>query len=178
MRRHRSNQRPSRTAVAIADTLEARRLLSGNALPLNTLPFAYAGPVFRFSPGPREVATSPSGKAARVSAPTAAPAPANLSASAPPVVAAQTEAERPSITGVYPGNGASNIPPDAFVAADLLFPVAGAVTDPTTLNSNNVRLVRTRDSALIPSVPKTDGAAGVIVLKPADLLDPNTTYRF
>ena len=160
-------------------------MLSGGApLPLSALPYLYIGPVFQFSreTHPRvaqTAATVGKGKASHsAQVATAAAGPAQLSVSVPPVVAAQTEADRPSITGSYPANGASNIAPDAFIAADLFFPVAGAVIDPSTLNSNNVRLIRTRDSAIIAGVPKTDGAAGVIVIKPADLLDPNTTYRF
>src|SRR5438552_8414196 len=188
MRRHRSKQRPFSRAVAraaavappaVTEPLEGRRLFSGAGLPLSALPYLYTGPVFQFSGGAHLRGAAAKGKAASTgTAPDSERAPANATASAPPVVAAQTEADRPSITGSYPANGASSIAPDAFVAADLLFPVAGAVIDATTLNSNNVRLIRTRDNAIIAGVPKTDGAAGVIVLKPADLLDPNTTYRF
>src|SRR5216117_2516218 len=160
MRRHRSNQRPSSRAVArpaagaiaVPEVLEGRHLLSGGApLPLSALPYLYIGPVFQFSrethPHVAQTAAAVGkGKASHsVQVAMAAAGPAQLSVSVPPVVAAQTEADRPSITGSYPANGTSNIAPDAFIAADLFFPVAGAVIDPSTLNSNNVRLIRTRD---------------------------------
>src|SRR2546421_6721201 len=104
MPRHRSKKRPlsravAATAVAITETLEGRCLLSGGGpggLPLSLLPYLYMGPVFRFSqPAPRVAPAKPTGLAS-VSRSQAA-APRLSTASIPPVVAAQTEADRPSI---------------------------------------------------------------------------------
>ncbi|HEV7300165.1 MAG TPA: malectin domain-containing carbohydrate-binding protein, partial [Tepidisphaeraceae bacterium] len=85
---------------------------------------------------------------------------------------------RPSITATRPGNGASDVVPTSFVAADLMLPTSGAGVDSATLTSAAVRLVRTSDGALVNAVLNTDAAGGAIVLQPSSQLDPNTSYTF
>src|SRR2546430_112223 len=54
----------------------------------------------------------------------------------------------------------------------------GKGIDFSTVTSDAIRLYRTADNAIIPSVVNSDGGGGVIVLKPLDSLDPNTNYTF
>src|SRR5256885_17030218 len=133
MRRTRSKHRPSgraavaktRMGVALTETLEGRWLLSAGGesiggLPGSVLAYVYVGPLAAFRAHAAESGAAKGTLGTRASprptrAPAAAPARAG-SASAPPSVApAQTEADRPTITGSYPAAGARDIPPDAFI---------------------------------------------------------------
>src|SRR5215212_6162204 len=110
MRFYRSKKRPSRPPVAAAaagvvtERLEERRLLSGG-LPGSALPYLYMVPVFESVRGHahREARRdAPRGSAHQApghAKPQGPVATGGTVRSAAPVVAAQTEAERPSITG-------------------------------------------------------------------------------
>ena len=83
---------------------------------------------------------------------------------------------QPSVRSVTPAAGATNVPRDAFVAADVNLPNAGI--DPATLSAATVKLYRTGDHSLVPAVVNTTGGGDAIVLPPPALLDANTSYTF
>jgi glucose/arabinose dehydrogenase len=84
----------------------------------------------------------------------------------------------PSVTGSRPSNGNTNVRRDAFVAADVHIPTAGAGIDPGTLTSSTVKLYRTSDKASVAAVLNTSGGGDAIVLTPSDFLASNTKYTF
>jgi glucose/arabinose dehydrogenase len=85
---------------------------------------------------------------------------------------------QPIVTATRPAANETNVPRDAFVAADVFLPHAGAGIDASTLTSETVKLYRTSDGVLIPAVLNTSGGGDAIVLQPTQLLDPNTSYTF
>jgi hypothetical protein len=87
-------------------------------------------------------------------------------------------AEQPSVTASRPANGATGVRRDAFVAADVRLPTAGAGVDASTLNGTTVRLFRTSDGATVLATLNTSGGGDAIVLTPDDLLAANTNYTF
>jgi hypothetical protein len=88
---------------------------------------------------------------------------------------AQAQAQ-PSVTSTNPTSGATNVMRDVFVSADVFVPNGGI--DPATLTSNAVFLYRTSDAQRVAAVLNTSGGGDVIVLRPASMLDANTTYAF
>lgn len=87
-------------------------------------------------------------------------------------------AGRPTITGTRPGNGATGVSRDAFVAADLNLPNVGGGVDVSTLSNSTVRLRRTADGVLVPGTVDTTGGGDAIVYQPSNPLDANTNYTF
>ncbi|MCS7034074.1 MAG: PQQ-dependent sugar dehydrogenase, partial [Phycisphaerae bacterium] len=86
--------------------------------------------------------------------------------------------DQPSILAVRPANGATNVPRDAFVAADVFLPTAGAGVDGASMSSDSVRLVRASDGAIVPATLNTSGGGDSVVLQPLTPLAANTVYRF
>lgn len=85
-------------------------------------------------------------------------------------------AGRPSVVATRPGDGATDVRRDAFIAADLNLPNAGIDTE--SLKGNTVKLYRTSDRSIVPAVVNTSGGGDTIVLQPTLLLDANTHYTF
>lgn len=89
---------------------------------------------------------------------------------------AWSQGGQPSVTSTNPVSGATNVMRDVFVSADVFVPNGGI--DPATLTSSTVFLYRTGDLQNVPAVLNTSGGGDVIVLRPASLLDANTSYTF
>src|SRR5687767_8707725 len=111
-----------------------------------------------------------------------APAPpAETSSYAPPAMAAQltepSPAPRPTVTSTTPGNGATGVPRDAFVSANVSV-LGGTGIDKSTLSAHTVRLYRTSDGAVVPASLNTSAGGDVLVLGPSEPLEPNTQYTF
>ena len=88
---------------------------------------------------------------------------------------------RPTVVSTRPADFDSNVPLDAFVAADVELPNDGRVVDARTLppeRPDTVRLVRTGDRRPVPAHVNTTGGGDAIVLKPLEPLEPNTQYTF
>jgi glucose/arabinose dehydrogenase len=85
---------------------------------------------------------------------------------------------RPSVAAVRPGKDETVIACDAYFAADVSLPNAGASVDPATVNSGSVRLVRRGESTPIPARVNTSAAGDSLVLTPEQPLEPNSLYRF
>lgn len=94
------------------------------------------------------------------------------------ILAGTPIAGRPTVTGTRPGNGATGVSRDAFVAADLNLPNVGGGVDVSTLSTTSVRLTRTADGTLIPGTVDTTGGGDAIVYQPSAPLDANTGYTF
>jgi glucose/arabinose dehydrogenase len=88
------------------------------------------------------------------------------------------EANRPSVRFPRPEAQETNVPPSAFIAADVNLPNEGHGIDPASLKSDSVKIYRTRDRHLVDARVNTSGAGDAIVLQPVDLLEPNTDYTF
>jgi glucose/arabinose dehydrogenase len=84
----------------------------------------------------------------------------------------------PSVSGTRPGNGATNIARDGFIAADVNLPNVGKGIDALTLNAASVRLYRSSDGVQVPSVLNTSAGGDAIILQPSTLLAANTEYTF
>src|SRR4051812_34098656 len=82
----------------------------------------------------------------------------------------------PSVAGVRPANGASNVSRDTYIACDVKLVASGAGVDALTL-AGNVRLVRASDGASVPGTCNTTGGGDEIIFSPARLLDGNATYN-
>jgi hypothetical protein len=83
---------------------------------------------------------------------------------------------RPSVTGVRPPDGATNVPLNRGIGADPDLPNSGI--DIETMSQATVRLVRVSDGAQVPANPGTSGGFDTITLQPRSQLEPNTLYRF
>ncbi|HEV7805344.1 MAG TPA: Ig-like domain-containing protein [Solirubrobacteraceae bacterium] len=92
-------------------------------------------------------------------------------------VVSDTAAQRPSVTSVSPGDGATGVARDAAVSAEVRLPNVGAGVDPATLSASTVRLLRNRDGAVVPANRNTTGGGDAIILQPTSLLEASTTYR-
>src|SRR4051812_39395598 len=90
--------------------------------------------------------------------------------------AASLSTSQPSVGAVRPGNGATNVSRDTAVATDLQLPNGGV--NSSTVNSTNVKLIRTSDGAAIPATVNTSGGGDTLVLQPTSLLAANTKYTF
>lgn len=88
------------------------------------------------------------------------------------------QAAVPSIMAIRPASGATKISRDAFVAADVFLPTAGAGVDSATFSEDSVRLIRVSDGAIIPATLNTSGGGDSVVLQPNQPLAANTQYRF
>jgi hypothetical protein len=82
------------------------------------------------------------------------------------------------VTGTRPIDGARDVLPNAFVAADLHLPNKGKGVDASSMSAETVKLYRVSDHALVKAVVNTSGAGDAIVLQPAEMLQPETTYTF
>lgn len=82
------------------------------------------------------------------------------------------------VTGTRPMNGARNVLPNAFIAADLHLPNKGKGVDAKTIGPDTVKLYRAADRAPVKAVVNTSGAGDAIVLQPAEMLQPATAYTF
>ena len=88
---------------------------------------------------------------------------------------------RPMVVSTTPGDFASNISLDAFVACEVSLPNDGRTINPHSLppeRPDTVRLVRFGDRRPVPARVNTTGAGDAIVLKPLEPLEPNTQYSF
>ena len=90
--------------------------------------------------------------------------------------AMQPPSSQPSVTFTNPPANEIDVSRDAFIAADVFVPNGGI--DPATLTSESVYLVRSSDSASVPSVLNTSAGGDVIVLRPESPLAANTEYTF
>lgn len=82
------------------------------------------------------------------------------------------------IRATRPASGATDVPPNAFVAADLLLVNTAHGLDPATLTSEHVRLVHAQNGNEVPATVNTSGAGDALVLVPMEMLAPNSAYRF
>ena len=89
-----------------------------------------------------------------------------------------TPASQPSVTGMNPANGTTDVSRDGFVSATVFLPNSGGGIDAATLDAASVQLVRTSDGTPVPANRNTSGGGDVIVLQPTGLLDANTQYTF
>lgn len=83
---------------------------------------------------------------------------------------------RPRVAQVTPGGGETNTVRDLSVTTELYLP-AGA-TNPNTVTTDNVRLIKVSDGSQVPSSVNTSGGGDVLVLTPTSTLEANTQYRF
>jgi len=83
---------------------------------------------------------------------------------------------QPSVMSVTPATGATNIALDSFISTEVNVPNSGI--DATTLTPNSVYLQKVGSTAKVKSVLNTSGGGDVIVLRPEEKLEPNTTYKF
>ncbi len=87
--------------------------------------------------------------------------------------------ERPSVSGVSPADGTTELDRDAFIAADVVLPNVGQGIDEATLSDQTVRLYPTGSPAAAVSANlNTSGGGDSIVLQPLELLAPFTPYTF
>jgi glucose/arabinose dehydrogenase len=82
------------------------------------------------------------------------------------------------VTNTRPMDGARNVLPNAFVAADLHLPTRGKGVDATSISAETVKLYRASDHAPVAAVVNTSGAGDAIVLQPSAMLQPETAYTF
>lgn len=94
------------------------------------------------------------------------------------ILAGESLADRPSVSGTRPANGATNVSRDSFIAADVILPTSGGGIDTATLNNTNVRLYRQSDGQSVIGVINTSGGGDAIVFQPTSALAANTTYVF
>ena len=87
----------------------------------------------------------------------------------------QIAEENPSVIGILPSNGATNVSRNETVVADLDLPNGDVDND--TLTPNTVRLVRGDNGAQVSATVSATGEK-TITLAPDDQLEPNTEYRF
>ena len=87
-------------------------------------------------------------------------------------------ARRPAVAASRPGHFDGSVPLDAFAAADVELPNDGHVIDAKTVRPDTVKLFRTADRREVPAAVNTSGGGDVIVLRPAEPLEPNTQYTF
>jgi hypothetical protein len=83
---------------------------------------------------------------------------------------------RPRVAQVSPGGGETNTVRDISVTTELFLP-AGA-TNPTTVTTDNVKLIKVSDGSQVPASVNTSGGGDVLVLTPNGTLEANTQYRF
>ncbi len=86
-------------------------------------------------------------------------------------------AATPTISGITPGDGATDVRVDTSIALTINLPNVGAGVDDTTLTSDNVYIYKGSNPAdLVPTGNNTSGGFDIIVMTPVDLLEVNTTY--
>jgi fibronectin type 3 domain-containing protein len=85
---------------------------------------------------------------------------------------------RPSISELRPGNGATGVWRDAYIAADVRLPNRGHGIDRTSVSSNTVRVYRSSDSEPVPGVINVSPGGDALVFTPSARFDPNTSYTF
>ena len=96
----------------------------------------------------------------------------------PPVTAAATEADRPTVREFTSPESRTNAPLDTVVAVTVRLPAGGGI-DEATVNANTVKLFRgAATGEPIAGQPNTSGGGDAITFQPSDLLEPNTTYTF
>lgn len=86
--------------------------------------------------------------------------------------------EPPYVTSILPAPGATNVPLDLGIVADVFLPREGAGVDPTTLVEENVYVYQTSDvtQTPVPATYSTSGGADTISILPSNPLQPNTNY--
>ena len=94
------------------------------------------------------------------------------------VTADEAPVTQPFILAVRPADGATGVARDAFIAADVFLPTAGAGVDAGSLSVDSVKLIRVSDGAIVPANVNTSGGGDSVVLQPLDALAANTEYRF
>lgn len=88
----------------------------------------------------------------------------------------QPVSPRPSISGFRPGDGATGVWRDAYLALDVRLPNAGHGIDRTSLSSDTVRVYRTDDGAPVAGVLNATPGGDALVFTPTAWLDANTNY--
>ncbi|MEM8872805.1 MAG: kelch repeat-containing protein [Planctomycetota bacterium] len=90
-----------------------------------------------------------------------------------------SEADRPTVTGVNPADGATGVTRDIGIFANIAAGTSGGRIDQATLNANTVYLERTDNGQRVTANVQTSGAGDVIILTPSgSVLDANTDYTF
>ena len=86
----------------------------------------------------------------------------------------------PSVIGVSPANGATDVSTAVSIVSQVMLSSAGSGPgiDPATLTAASVHLARTSDGATVPATLALDAGGSGISLKPLAALDANTNYTF
>lgn len=92
------------------------------------------------------------------------------------VKAAATTVIQPTVTGMIPGNNATNVSRDTAVSTLLSLPFGGLAAG--TVSATSVGLYRTSDGLKIPANVNTTGGGDSIILTPTSLLPANTRFTF
>ncbi len=83
---------------------------------------------------------------------------------------------QPRVTGTRPAADETNVAPVTGVIAEITIPTTGAGVNPKTLAAG-MKLIRTKDGAVIASHTNTTGSGDALILKPIELLDKDTQYQ-
>lgn len=92
------------------------------------------------------------------------------------IMPGQSLATRPSVSEIRPGNGATGVWRDAYIAIDPRLPNPGHGIDRTSVSSNTVRVYRTSDGEPVPGVLNVSPGGDALVFTPSSLLASNTEY--
>ncbi|MDB5297094.1 MAG: Fibronectin type 3 protein, partial [Phycisphaerales bacterium] len=87
-------------------------------------------------------------------------------------------AAHPSVVSLTPGNAATNVRRDAFVAANGLSLPNGGIDKTSVLVAGNITLVRASDNKAVPGTPGVSGGGDSVIFTPSVYLDANTQYKF
>lgn len=82
----------------------------------------------------------------------------------------------PRVSSVSPADGATNVPTNAAVRAQLSVPDSAGSIDLTTLSAETVSLTDVGSGNAVAATRTLEGAT--LVLRPTEALAPETTYRF
>lgn len=89
-----------------------------------------------------------------------------------------TPGKHPSVSSSAIAKDSTGVYLNAAVNVDVSLATVGAGVNPGSLNTNNVKLYRTRDNQLVPGIVGTSGGNDTIVYQPSGRLEPNTNYTF
>ena len=89
---------------------------------------------------------------------------------------ARLAATQPTVTGSNPTNEQADVPRYTPIALEVELVSPGRGIDPSTLNTDNVKLNRTSDNQFVNANINTDAGGAVIVIQPTALLAANTQY--
>jgi len=89
-----------------------------------------------------------------------------------------TVQNRPSVTATTPTAGATLVPLDTAIAAEVALPNPGTGVASNTLNPSTVQLYQTLSGTMVPGTVNTSAAGDIIVYQPAVQLTASTKYTF